>query len=189
MSISISDLANALKPIMAAINSIKADTNVKLSEIQELAEKISIQLDTLGYSNVSIEQPVTRKKATKAETAKPAIVKRGSKAVSKAEEQSADESAEEPSEEEQPKRKSKAVPAKAPKRVTIMSAFKDKYKENPKFFDSYLTVDVKADIANEFPQLKTLTGDKLQALEIKAYYAFIKENYAELLNELKAEAV
>ena len=100
------------------------------------------------------------------------------------------QSEDEPEEEEEkpkPKPKSKAAPkAAAPKRVTVMSAFKDKYKEDPSFFDEYITEDVKSSLADEHPGLDSLTGDKLLALQLKVYYTFIKETYPDLLNELKA---
>jgi hypothetical protein len=67
-----------------------------------------------------------------------------------------------------------------------MSAFKDKYKEDPAYFDEYLTEDVKASLADEHDGLNSLTGDKLLALQLKVYYTFIKETYPDLLNELKA---
>jgi hypothetical protein len=209
----LTDLSNATKPINAAIATLSARMDTLLHEITVSLTRIDAKVDRLEHHNVEIEPPratVNRRKQPKVEDSDPTPIKRrgAAKSSKTATDSKKSKDVEEPtepdSEEEQSnvesgdevvvelpkpkaKPKSKAAPKPtAPKRVTVMSAFKDKYKEDPAFFDEYITDDVKESLSEEYPGLKTLEGDKLLALELKVYYPFIKENYAELLNELKA---
>ncbi len=198
-TITLADLNAAIKPILAAIATLSANLDVKIHETYILTTCIDAKVDRLEHPNVEIEQPKVVKKKTKAveKSVTPALMKRRAKSSNIKTADSDDEPTAAPDSEEEPevetppklkvKAKSKAAPkAVAPKRVTVMSAFKDKYKEDPAYFDEYLTEDVKASLADEHDGLNSLTGDKLLALQLKVYYTFIKETYPDLLNELKA---
>ena len=189
-TLTLTELTNALKSVMAAINSVGTSIDVRLHELHELATRIDAKMDRLEHPNVEIEQPKASraKKATKAPEV--SVVKRRTTTSKKVAESDGDMPVDNSDEEEEPKpkpkSKSKAVPKSAPKRVTVQSAFKDKYKEDPSYFDEYITEDVRLSLSDENPGLNTLSGDKLLALQLKVYYTFIKETYPDVLTELKA---
>ncbi len=66
-----------------------------------------------------------------------------------------------------------------------MTAFKKVFSETPDYFDEYLTDEIIEDLEDQNPTLKTLTGDKLAALQCKVYYTHMNKTHPEVLKELR----
>ena len=203
MSLTLSELNSALKPLMSAINISKTEATAINQEICEKLECILARLDLLEHQQVPIEtqKPAKKKSAASDEPVKKPVVNRVLNRTTASKKTEVEESKKEASESDheesdaesekqeapEPAKRKKAAAVKptAPKRVTIMSAFKETYERDPTYFDEYLTPEVRESLAQKTPQLNELTGKKLQALELTTYYKYMASEHKELLVDLR----
>lgn len=80
-----------------------------------------------------------------------------------------------------------AKPATATRQINKMEFFKQRYSEDPKYFDEYLTPAVKTAVRSEHPEWKSLSGDALVAEERKAFYSYMTKNHDKELIAMKTD--
>ncbi len=202
---------------LAEMYQMMTSISVKLDVVEQKTNEASESSRTPLKKPVGRGKAAAKKAPAKKAPAKKVTTKKTNEEDEDVEEGSNYEEGEE--EGEEPKKQSKKAPVKkapvkkapvkkapvkkAPvKKVTtkkttkttvkpnIMAVFKLKFKENEKQFDKWITAKVKKEMEAEYKDVwDGLDGDDLINKRVAVYYAYMRENHKDVLEEFKEKYV